>query len=92
MSTYDERVTEAIQQALTDILGHGGELVVTRWTLSVERHDGGGRDMAYFASESMMAWEVLGMTESMAEHARVTIQSDAVSDIYAGSDDDDDDE
>ena len=71
--------TEDIHAGLSDAFRAMG--MVTRWHLSVEVLDqGGDRPLLHYGSPDLRLWEVIGMLDAAATHARHQITEEPIED------------
>ena len=90
-SPGDESLAEAVHVALSEALNPDGNAYITRWVLGVERFNAAGKAVAMLCAPDMQPWEVIGMAEMASELARLQIHTEAVDEMYALEDDDEDD-
>lgn len=90
-SVDDAPLDEIVHAAISAALNPEGNAYITRWVLAVERFDADGKAVAMLCAPDMQSWEVIGMAEMASELARLQIHSEAVDEMYALEDDDEDD-
>lgn len=90
-SPEDESLAEVVHAALSEALNPDGNAYITRWVLAVERFNADGKAVAMLCAPDMQPWEVIGMSEMSSELARLQIHTEAVDEMYALEDDEDDD-